>query len=416
MTRIILGALAIALIASYWPDPVFAQESLATDPSEAVKGDQRRIMVMLPLSPDHYLPGADYGGNYGAAISERSRLRLARRLARRHHLTVVDRWPMERIGVDCVIMAIPDSRSVDQVVAELSSVDGIAWTQPLNEFRVQGGSAAHAHYNDRLYQAQPASSRWRLASLHRKATGRGVTIAIIDSQIDQRHPDLLGRISASPDFAPAPAPSAERHGTGVAGIVAAQPDNGLGIAGVAPDARILGLRACWERQRDGATVCDSLSLAKSLVYALDNQVDVINLSLTGPKDLLISTLINKAIEAGAIVIAAVDEANPDASFPATIGGVVPVADERLSAPGLPVYIAPGVDVPTTEPDGKWGLVSGSSYAAAHVSGLAALLRQLSGDHGTPSGEFLFGDPGPIDACAAISRLERSDAAPCADEN
>ena len=374
----------------------------------------RRVMVMFTLGADHYLAGADYGGNYGSAMSEKSRLRAARRIAKDHRLTVVEAWPMQRIGVDCVVMEFKDARTIDAVVAELSQVKGVAWSQSLNEFEMQGStSSAPAQYNDRLFAAQPVSAGWHLASLHRYATGKGVTIAIIDSRIDQTHPDLQGRIAAAPDFVAASENGGERHGTGVAGIIAARPNNAMGIAGIAPGARILGLRACWERPRGGATICDSLSLAKALNYALDARADVINMSLSGPQDRLLATLIGLAVARGMTVVAAVDQSHPDSSFPATVAGVIPVADEHLSGHGRPVYIAPGRDVPTTEPEGKWSLVSGSSYAAAHVSGLAALLRQLSGNRmAQAASASMFGPRGRIDACAMVARLSPLDASAC----
>lgn len=390
---------------------VSATEPVAATSSELVQGP-RQVMVMLKLGADHLQPGSDYGGDYGPAMSEKARLRLARRIAREHGLRVIESWPMQRIGVDCVIMDIPDGRSADAVATELTAVSGVAWSQPLNEFEMQGSGVPQS-YNDRLYRAQPSSSRWHLASLHRFATGRGVTIAIVDSRIDQSHPDLAGRIASSPDFTPVKDRTAESHGTGVAGIIAARANNSLGIAGIAPDARVLGLRACWERPHGGSTVCDSLSLAKALNYALETHADVINMSLTGPHDRLLATLISMAIAHGSTVVAAVDERRPEASFPALVDGVIPVADERLSARGAGVYIAPGLDVPTTEPEGKWSLVSGSSYAAAHVSGLAALVRQLSGNHITNAqANSILGPRGPIDACAAIARLSRLDATAC----
>jgi subtilisin family serine protease len=264
------------------------------------------------------------------------------------------------------------------------------------------GAPAGASYNDRLYPAQLATSRWRLADLHRVATGRGVTIAIVDSRIDTAHPDLAGRIAASDFVAGRPQP--ERHGTGVAGIIAARPNNAMGIAGIAPAARVLGLRACWERPLGGVTVCDSLSLAKALTFALENHADVINLSLSGPDDRLIAALIRQGLSRGVTVVAAVDEARAGTSFPASVNGVIPVGDERLQGSRPGVYIAPGRDVPTTEPEGKWGLVSGSSYAAAHVSGLAALLRQASGRGGREPVAALLGPGGEINACAAMARV------------
>lgn len=378
-----------------------AAEDLSAKQSSAA--GQRQIMVMLDLGAEHYRPGADYGGAYGNAMGEKARLRLARSIAREHGLTLVESWPMELIGVDCVVMAINDGRSVDAVMAELKAVRGVSWTQALNEFRVQGSS--ERSYNDRLYRAQPSSQSWNLASLHRVSTGRGVTIAIVDSRIDTRHPDLVGQIASAQDFVAKGRVFPERHGTGIAGIIAARPGNSVGIAGVAPGAKVLGLRACWERSPGGATVCDSLSLAKALNFAIRNRADVLNMSLTGPRDRLLQTLIGLGLSRGMTVVAAVDESNPDASFPATIAGVIPVADERLSARWRGVYIAPGLDVPTTEPNGNYGLVSGSSYAAAHVSGLAALVRQLSGGRSArPLGTAWLGPRGTINACAAIARV------------
>ncbi|MBB6125036.1 S8 family peptidase [Sphingobium subterraneum] len=324
---------------------------------------------------------------------------------------------MPRIGVDCVIMEIGDGRSPQEVASELTGVPGVAWSQPLNEFRMQGTSDTPiGSYNDRLYRAQPVANRWHLADLHRVATGRGVTIAVVDSRIDTTHPDLTGQIAATPNFAPIRDQEGERHGTRVAGIIAARVNNVQGIAGIAPGARVLGVRACWEKPRGGATVCDSLSLAKALTYTLDSHADIVNLSLSGPRDRLLEALISLAISRGTTVVAAVDEMQPEASFPAFVAGVIPVADERLSARANAVYIAPGRDIPTTEPEGKWNLVNGSSFAAAHVSGLVAILRQLSGNHGKASAAALLGSRGPVDACAAVERLSRVDVGACQDNN
>jgi subtilisin family serine protease len=369
-------------------------------------------MVMLRLGAEHYRAGGDYGGAYGDAMGEQARLRLARKIAREHQLRVVESWPMQLVGVDCIVMEVQDSRSLAAVSAELNGLPGVAWSQPLNEFRMQSaGQSARAGagaYNDRLSGAQP----WNLAPLHRLTTGRGVTIAIIDSLIDLKHPDLAGQIAGSHDFVSPGHPAAERHGTGVAGIIGARPNNALGIAGVSPGARILGLRACWERPYGGNTVCDTLSLAKALTFAIEAKVNVINLSLTGPPDRLLEGLVTLGLKQGITIVAAVDAQHPRASFPAFVVGVVPVAAGRLSDGEPAVYIAPGQDVPTTEPEGKWSIVSGSSFAAAHVSGLAALLRQLSGPGKSVSAAALLGPRGVVDACAAVGRISRLDVPAC----
>ncbi len=404
----LLAATLAATHASAWA--ASGQTAAAASAKPAAAAADRQIMVMLKLGAEHYRPGGDYGGAYGDAMGQQARLRLARSIAREHRLDIVESWPMQLIGVDCVVMRITDGRSVEQVIAELAGVGGIAWTQPLQEFGMQSASARGiARYNDRLYPAQGLLQGWDLARMHKLATGKGVTIAIVDSRIDTRHPDLAGQIAVAPNFVTQAAPLPERHGTGVAGIIAAKPNNALGIAGVAPDAKVIGLRACWERPYGGRTVCDTLSLAKAINFAINNRVDILNMSLTGPRDRLIQTLIGIALARGMTVVAAVDADSPETSFPAMISGVVPVADQRLSVSPRNVYIAPGRDVPTTEPNGKWSLVSGSSFAAAYVSGLAALLHQLSARQ---SGAAMFGPAGPVNACAVLSRAAPREGRSC----
>jgi subtilisin family serine protease len=308
-------------------------------------------------------------------------------------------------------MSVEDGRAPEVVADEISHLPDVEWSQPLNHFEMQGRTPSA--YNDRLYPAQPVPSRWNLASMHKFATGRGTSIAIVDSRIDTTHPDLVGLDISIEDFVPGNRLRAESHGTGVAGIIAARPNNVIGIAGVAPGARIFGLRACWERTLRGTTVCDSLSLAKALSTALERKADVVNLSLTGPRDRLLTTLLQVAMSRGMTIVAAVDEIRPEGSFPASVEGVVRVGDESLSARGGNVYIAPGLDIPTTQPEGKWNLVNGSSYATAHVSGLAALLKQLSGPRRSRMvTATAFGPVGPIDACAAIARLSELDVGAC----
>lgn len=95
---------------------------------------RQRVMVMLRLGAEHLQAGSDYGSDYGSAISEKARLRSARRIARQIGLKVIESWPMPRMGVDCVIMEVPDGRSPAAVAVQLSQIPGVAWSQPLNEF------------------------------------------------------------------------------------------------------------------------------------------------------------------------------------------------------------------------------------------------------------------------------------------
>jgi subtilisin family serine protease len=301
------------------------------------------------------------------------------------------------IGVDCFIMAVPDGRSTAAAADELSHDTKVSWAEPVELYQAQGGSASH---NDPLYPAQPAAKDWDLADLHHIATGHGIKVAVIDSGIQANHPDLSGQLLVNRNFVVGQSEVAEAHGTGVAGVIAAKSDNRLGIAGVAPGARLLGLRACW--QKGGSTVCDGLSLAKALYFAVQAKADVINLSLSGPDGRLLRTILEAALDRGEVVVTAYDSSKPHGGFPASVPGVIAVSDRSFAAGSGQVYTAPGRDVPTTQPGGRWFLVNGSSFSAAHVSGLAALVRQKR----RSAGLTLVSDRpvgGAIDACATLER-------------
>lgn len=375
--------------------PAYAQERSAADA-------HRQILVMLKMAPPHYRPGAAYSGSYGDGAAMAARRRLAAGIARRNRLKLVDGWPMPLIGVDCYAMRVPDGVAMDAAIAQVSKDSAVAWSQPLQTYQARG-SPVGAAPNDPLFRAQPAAMAWRLADLHRIATGRNVSIAIIDSKIDVAHPDLAGQFTANLDFVANSdldrrSASGEAHGTGVAGIVGAKAGNGIGIAGIAPDARMMALRACWQTAA-GPTLCNSLSLARALQFAIEHKAEVINLSLSGPADPLLARLIDLAVARNLSVVAAFDPSLPQGGFPASMPGVVAVADESLRSLPARVYIAPGRDVPTTQPGGKWYLVNGSSYAVAHVTGLIALMRQAGGRATHITLDRMAS--GAIDACASL---------------
>lgn len=371
----------------------------AHDVAVAQPVENRQVLVMLRLPAPHFRPNAGYSGAYGDEASASARRRLARMIARRNGLTIGDSWPMPLLGVDCVVMQVPEGRTVEETVARLTNDPQVVWAQPMHLYRTRGGERPQA---DPLYAVQPTASAWQLADLHRVATGRGITVAVIDSRVDTGHPDLAGQFAASRDFVTGHPNAAERHGTGVAGVIGARSGNGLGIVGVASGARMLALRACWQLGQEAAapTVCDTLSLAKALHFAIENDAKVINLSLSGPFDPLLARLVSMALSRRASVVAAYDPDLPKGGFPASEAGVVAVADQALPSWPAAVYGAPGRDVPTTQPGGKWYFVNGSSYAAAHVSGLLALTRE---ERRTASPRIVTapGGRGRIDACATL---------------
>lgn len=359
----------------------------------------RQVLVMLRLPSEHMRPNGGYGADYDNGLGAAARRRLAARLAREHGLTVVDNWPMRLLGVDCFVLAVPEGVSPQEAARRLSQDVAVDWAQPVNLYQVRGESGVR---NDPLFQAQPAARQWGLATLNRAATGRKVRVAVVDSLVDAAHPDLAGQIKLARDFAPVPAKAPEVHGTSVAGVIAARANNSVGIAGVAPDARLMALRACWEPASEvsGGAVCDTLSLAQAINFAIINDAQVINLSITGPSDPLLGRLLDVARARRIVVVGSYDRTLPGGGFPASHPGVVAVADE--TAPDVPagVYRAPGNDVPAPLPGGRWSLVNGSSYAAAHVSGLFALLREREA---RTDARALVSHGGVVDACATMAR-------------
>ena len=355
----------------------------------------REILVMVRHPLDHYRATGAYGGGYGDELARSARQHLARRIAHQYGLTLVDDWAMPMIGVDCFVMVVPQGRSTKAAAEQVSHDADVDWAEAAQLYSTRG--AAH---NDPLYAAEPAAGQWHLADLHRIANGRGTVVAVVDSGIDARHPDLAGQVAVNRNFVSGQPLVAEQHGTAVAGIIAAKADNRVGIAGVAPGARLLGLRACW--QRGSSATCDTLSLAKALYFAVENHPDVINLSLSGPDARLLHEILNIAYARGIAVVAAFDPKLPGGGFPASLPGVIAVSDTPVAGTRNDVYAAPGRDIPTTQPGGRWFLVNGSSFAAAHVSGLLALMRERK--RAAPLMLVAQRRGGEIDACATLLRV------------
>ncbi len=411
--------------------PVMLGPAVADTPGdEAIRATERQVLVMLRLPAPHYRPDANYGGRYVDDGGRSARRRIAAELARRHGLSLLGDWPMPTLGLDCYLMSFPAGDNAEHVAALLSHDPRVEWAQPVALY--QGLAATPppaAGAVAALYPVQPAARDWHVAELHRASTGRDVLVAVLDSGVDRRHPDLAGQIALAEDFVDAQHDAdgdhAEPHGTAVAGIIAAR-GAGAGIVGIAPAARLMALRACWQPAGAGAR-CSSFTLGKALNYAILHRAGVINLSLTGPPDRLLDKLLDVALARGISVVGALAAPGQAAGFPAGHPGVIAVAQQgnpagdtpaaapRPAAPRDALLLAPGRDIPASAPGGGWRFVSGNSFAAAHVSGMLALLRELRPDADPAQLQrLLHPAPGPttatIDACATIARA--AGACPC----
>ncbi len=217
--------------------------------------------------------------------------------------------------------------------------------------------------------------------------GERVRVAVIDTGIDLTHPELADVVVEQRDFS-GRGYSGDAHGTAVAAIIAAARNNGIGASGVAPAVKISSFKACHPRQPDGlAAQCWSSSLIKALDQAISAEIPLINMSLGGPPSPLLQRLLEAAERRGQLVLAAAGNGGPSANpvYPAALPQSLAVtavdSDRRLYVKAnRGDYIgvaAPGVDIITAGPRGGQPILSGTSMATAHATGIAALLLQAN---------------------------------------
>ncbi len=216
-------------------------------------------------------------------------------------------------------------------------------------------------------------------------TGDQIRVAVIDTGVDLTHPELSSAILDSTDYTDR-GYSADAHGTAVAAIIAGARNNGVGASGVAPEVKISSFKACHPRQPGGlAAQCWNSSLIRALDDALSQDIPLINMSLGGPPSPLLERLLKAAESSGQLVLAAAGNGGPNARpvYPAALPQSLAVTavdtDKRLyrmANRGNYISVAaPGVDIITAGPGGAQPLLSGTSMATAHATGIAAMLMQ-----------------------------------------
>lgn len=341
------------------------------------------------------------------------------------------------------IARIASAAQITQLETQTFTLTG----QTLQRWRITGGRTARqtlqilARYNvtaqpNYLYRLQQSSapananagsdqyvvSKLRLNDVHQITNGDDVLVAVIDSKIDGTHPDLAGVIADQVDFVGAPGP-AHAHGTAMAGAIAAHSK----LIGVAPKVKLLAIRA-FSGSGDSAQAT-TFNILKGLDWAASKNARIINMSFAGPADTMLREMLSKANAHGMVLIAAVGNAGPRSPplFPAADAHVIGITATDVEDKLMPqanrgaqvAVAAPGVEILAAAPDGAYQITSGTSVAAAHASGVAALLLARNGNL-TPaqvrstlirtahpiSGSRNDYGAGVIDALSAVNSLPR----------
>ncbi|MFF3690152.1 type VII secretion-associated serine protease mycosin [Streptomyces sp. NPDC002187] len=254
------------------------------------------------------------------------------------------------------------------------------------------------------------AQQWGLEALHTEQAwqttkGKGITVAVLDTGVDDQHPDLAGSVLPGKDLIGFGAERGDlawaHHGTAMAGIIAAH-GHGFGdesgVMGIAPEAKILPVRVILEggdKSRDRARKTRGTALAQGIRWAADHGADVINLSLgddskSAHPDAGEDAAVQYALSKGAVVVASAGnggEKGDHVSYPAAYPGVIAVtAVDRFGTHAAfstrrwyATVSAPGVDIVIAHPDRRYYQGWGTSAAAAFVSGAVALVRSAHPD-------------------------------------
>lgn len=284
-----------------------------------------------------------------------------------------------------------------QVVETSKSVDEIESNPAVEYAEEDKVYRASVVLNDPYFQGRATNGMWGLSKIKAPSAwnfsaGFGVVVAVVDSGVDETHPDLQGATVQGWNFANAnPFPVDQfGHGTHIAGIIAARSNNGIGIVGVAPESKVMPIKVLDQNGMGFAS-----NVALGIRYAADNGAKIVNCSFGGPYTQVVAEAVAYAISRGLTVVAASgNESTNDYNLcPAALPNVITVAasnpsDMRcafsnwgkvdITAPGFEILSlrATGTDMahePNRIVDGMYYQASGTSMATPFVSAVAALI-------------------------------------------
>jgi subtilisin family serine protease len=352
------------------PGPAPAKKKTVAKPKDATVAAQKPIGGMPPKGENRYRRDEVL-----FVLKPASPAETLANVVQAQNLRRIDEAPLQLLRRTVHRYAITDGRTVSQVITALEANPNIESAQP--EYRYELTDSASSAVGGQL---QYANVKLRVDEAHKWVTGKDVVVALIDSRIDISHEALEHSIKDSYSAVDHPSSEADTHGTAMAGAIA-----GHGrILGTAPQSKLLAVE-CFSMDKEGHMEGITFNILKGVDWAHAHAAFIINMSFAGPRDPLLSRLMNAAAKNGVILIAAAGNAGakspplyPGADENAVAVSATDSRDRLFKLANRGKYIAvaaPGVDVIALAPGNATVLTSGTSVAAAHISGLAALAME-----------------------------------------
>jgi filamentous hemagglutinin family protein len=288
------------------------------------------------------------------------------------------------MGSTVVQLRITDGQPLRAVLQRVAGIQVAAVVQPEYVYTLdqQSGSPAPAPAAAGTTQGDAAQyilEKLKISDVHRMVRGTNVPIAVIDSEIDAAHPDLEGVVAQR--FSALGAPEKPHaHGTGMAGAIAAHQR----VLGTAPAARLLAVHAFSTSAATAEST--TFSILKGIDWSVKEGARIINMSFAGPRDPSLEAALKIAYNRGIVLIAAAGNAGPKSPplFPGAFEPYViavtatDIDDKLFTGANRGKYVsvaAPGVDILVPAPENNYQITTGTSVAAAEVSGIVALLLE-----------------------------------------
>ncbi len=296
-------------------------------------------------------------------------------LSKKYKLRILESYAIRSLKQTVTLFST--AGNVVELVKQIGKERGVLQVQPNHIFK----TLSEPHHD-----LQDVYATLNLAQVHKTYKGRGVRVAIVDTGVDIRHRDLKKRVVKHFNLLNKNLYRGEIHGTAMAGVVAAGINN-YGMAGIAPQADLIALRACRqvsETHPEGR--CTTISISKALDLALEEKAEIVNMSFgSSVPDLLMIQLLNQGAKRGVLFVAPVgnQSAKKKITFPASHAKVIAVGGMDESGRAYPNetlvsvarVCAPSQNVLTTIPGNRHNFMNGTSISAAIVSGILAVAKE-----------------------------------------